>query len=452
MAREPMLGTRRINPALVCGLVGITALVIVSKSMIGVFGLLFLALKLLLSSRRPSAPQTDRSVDTLRVVVLVPMYNEDPEIVRRSVRSLLSQTHVPDRIHVIDDGSNSTDALDAVKDEVRAERTRVRLSRHRFNLGKRDALATAAQMERDADIFVTVDSDTVLDPGAIAALLHAFRDERVLGATGLVRVLNRDRNVLTRLIDLRYANAFLLDRGFQSTFGSVLCACGSLAAWRREVVLDNLYDFVFQRFLGQRCTYGDDRRLTNYALTRGKVVLVPDALAYTAAPERLGHYLRQQVRWSRSFIRESLWAVTRLPLSRPAVWLSLAEVTSWLLLTATLAMTIIVTPALGARVTLTTCAAYVAFTAVMAWLRSVRWFDATTPGEGRQEQLRTFAIAPLYAILHVFLLLPLRFVALATLRTTSWGTRKVVEVRLASGRPRESSSQTAGPEAAARAA
>ena len=172
---------------------------------IGALGLLFLAVKLVLSARRPTAPRTDCSVDSLRVVVLVPMYNEDPEIIRRSVRSLLNQTHVPDRIHVIDDGSNSPDALDAVKDEVRNERTRVRLSRHRFNLGKRDALATAAQMERDADIFVTVDSDTVLDPGAIAALLGAFRDQRVLGATALVRVLNRDRNVLTRLIDLRYA-------------------------------------------------------------------------------------------------------------------------------------------------------------------------------------------------------------------------------------------------------
>src|SRR3954454_7342 len=284
MAPDPMSAPRRINPALVCGLVGITVLVIVSKSMIGVIGLLFLAVKLLLSSRRPAPPRADRSVDSLRVVVLVPMYNEDPEIVRRSVRSLLSQTRVPDRIHVIDDGSSSTDAFDAVKDEVRDERTRVRLSRHRFNLGKRDALATAAQMERDADIFVTVDSDTVLDPGAIAALVRSFCDERVMGATALVRVLNRDRNVLTRLIDLRYANAFLLDRGFQSTFGSVLCACGSRAAWRSEVVLDNLYDFVHQRFLGQRCTYGDDRRLTNYALTRGNVVLVPDALRTPPLP------------------------------------------------------------------------------------------------------------------------------------------------------------------------
>ena len=173
-------------------------------------------------------------------------------------------------------------------------------------------------------------------------------------------------------------------------------------------------------------------------------MLVPDVLVYTAAPERLGHYLRQQVRWSRSFIRESLWAVLHLPLRRPPVWLALAELTSWLLLTATLLVATVVAPALGAKVTLTTCAAYVGFTAAIAWLRSVRWFDATTPGEGRRAQLTTFAIAPLYAVLHVFLLLPLRFVALVTLRTTSWGTRKVVEVRLDSGRRAEPSLPAAG--------
>jgi hyaluronan synthase len=421
---------RNVHPALVGGLIGITVLVVASGSVIGVLGLLFLAVKLLVSTRCTGEMTGPLPVDALRVVVLVPMYNEDPEIIRQSVRSLLSQTHMPHRIHIIDDGSRSHDALEAVRQEAADHRTRVRLSRHKFNMGKREAIATAARMERDADIFVTVDSDTVLDPGAIAALLRSFRNPEVRGATALVRVLNRDRNLLTRLIDLRYANAFLLDRGFQSTFGSVLCACGSLAAWRREVLLDNLHDFVGQRFLGQRCTYGDDRRLTNYALTRGRVVLVPDALAYTAAPERLSHYIRQQVRWSRSFIRESLWAVMNLPLRRPAVWLSLAELSAWILLTATLLATVAIAPALGAEVTLTTCVAYLAFTAVMAWVRSVRWFDATTPGESQRERATTFALAPLYAVLHVFVLLPLRFVALATLRTTSWGTRKVVEVRL----------------------
>jgi hyaluronan synthase len=435
------MGTRfarvRWSPALVFGLLGVAAIFVVGNSVLGEIGLAFLALKLLLSAgaRRNLPEAEDAPIAKLRVVVLVPMYNEDPEIIRRSIRSMLEQTRVPDRIHVVDDGSRSNDAVDAVKLERTGVETRVRISRHRMNLGKREALATAARAEQDADIFVTVDSDTILDPHAIEALLRAFRDRTVMGVTGFVRVLNRHRNVLTRLIDLRYANAFLLDRGFQSTFGSVLCACGSLAAWRRRVLIDNLNDFVRQRFLGQICTYGDDRRLTNYALSSGRVLLAREAIAYTAAPERLSHYVRQQARWCRSFVRESLWAVMNLPLSRPALWLSLAELTGWILFTLTAGFIVVMLPFIGMVFGLTAVAAYVTLTSAMAWVRSVRWFDAGVEGETRGDRVRTFLLAPIYAVLSLFVLLPLRFVALATLRTTSWGTRSDVEVTLESKQP-----------------
>lgn len=428
-------GTRytriRLSPGVLVGFAGIAALFALGESALGEIGLGLLAVRLLLSAgRRGALPEPDPHVDRLCVVVLVPIYNEDPEILRRSIRSMLDQTRLPDRIHVVDDGSKTDEAIQAVKEVRAGHETRVRISKHRRNRGKREALATGVQAEPDADIYVTVDSDTVLDPHAIEALLGAFKDRAVLGATGFVRVLNRRRNLLTRLIDLRYANAFLLDRGFQSAFGSVLCACGSLAAWRRRVLVDNMDDFLGQRFLGQKCTFGDDRRLTNYALMSGRVLLVRDAMGYTAAPEKLGHYIRQQTRWSRSFVRESLWAVMNLPLSRPAMWLSLMEFTGWILFTAIMMLVVIAMPFLGARFGVTVLVGYVVFSMVVAWTRSARWFDARVDGEVERERFVTFLLAPVYGILALFVLLPVRFVALTTLRTTSWGTRKKVEVAL----------------------
>jgi hyaluronan synthase len=422
----------RWSTGLVLGFVGIAALFVIGESALGQIGLAFLAVKLLLSagSQRRTPPNLSPSTAGLRVVVLVPVYNEDPEIIRRSVRSMLAQTRLPDRIHVIDDGSRTTDAIDAVREERIGAEHRIRITRHHRNMGKREALATGARAESDADIFVTVDSDTVLDERAVEEIVAVFRDRTVFGATGLVRVLNRRRNVLTRLIDLRYANAFLLDRGFQSSFGSVLCACGSLAAWRKRVLLDNLDDFVNQRFLGRRCTYGDDRRLTNYALGSGRVLLARNAVAYTAAPERMSHFLRQQARWCRSFVRESLWAVMHLPLSRPAMWLSLAEFTGWILFTFLMVVLIFAVTVMGAAVAVTTISAYIVFTSLIAWVRSVRWFDARVDNEPHSERVITFLLAPVYAVMSLFLLLPVRVVALLTIRTTSWGTRDDVEVRL----------------------
>src|SRR5262249_45363353 len=143
------------------------------------------------------------------------------------------------------------------------------------NVGKRDALATGFRADTDADIFLCVDSDTVLDRDAIAAGLRPFTDERTTGVAGFVSAQNWSRNVLTRLIDLRYVAAFLAERAAYSFFGAVLCCCGSLAFYRADVVRANLDDFVDQRFLGRVATYGDDRRLTNYALRSGRVVLCP---------------------------------------------------------------------------------------------------------------------------------------------------------------------------------
>jgi len=40
-----------------------------------------------------------------------------------------------------------------------------------------------------------------------------------------------------------------------------------------------------------------------------------------------------------------------------------------------------------------------------------------------------FFMFPLYAILHIFLLIPLRFYALLTLKNSGWGTREYVKNR-----------------------
>jgi len=374
------------SPLILVALAVVAAFVWAPNSIVVELGLVYLGVKLLMSARSTKPLDDALRVSAIEerhyVAVLVPMYNEDPEILTAALESLLHQSRPPDSIHVIDDGSSSSAGADVVRGFVSRHPGRVRLSVHATNRGKREAMATGVHTEPYATLFVTVDSDTVVSPGAVEALVGAFADYRVKGATGMVRALNGRANLLTRLIDVRYANAFLLDRGFQSRLGSVLCACGSLAAWRREVLVDDLDDFVTQRFLGERCTYGDDRRLTNYALRAGgRVVLVPEAVAHTATPERISHYLRQQARWSRSFLRESLWAVLHLPLGKPAMWLSLVDLVTWFVFSATVIYALVVIPTHGARLGAVALGVYLLMICAMAWLRSVRWFDAAVDGE-----------------------------------------------------------------------
>lgn len=357
-----------------------------------------------------------------RVAVIASFYNEDPRAFVHCLDSILAQTRPPEEIWVVDDGSKDEFcyrlALDTLRDHPDAVVRRLDV-----NGGKRHAQGIAFE-GTTCDIVVTVDSDTVLDRDAIAEGLRPFSDPRVTGVAANVRALNHRRNLLTRLIDLRYANAFLFDRAAYSTVGSVVCCCGSLSFFRTDVVRQHLADFLHQTFLGVHVQYGDDRRLTQYALMHGTVRLQDTSLAYTLVPETLGHYRRQQLRWNKSFFRESLWAIRRFGPRRWPFWISLVELAIWLTFTASLLIALYVRPLLTG---VTVPWSFVAFGVILAYARNVRYFGR--PGVTATSQLVTFACAPLYTVLHVVLLTPLRLWSLLTLRKTGWGTRSRVEVR-----------------------
>jgi hyaluronan synthase len=406
-------------------------------SVYGMVVMTFLGVKLVMSAdHRPATASAEARAALAKAtwVAVVPFYNEDPAMLDRCLRSLAEQTVPPTAVVAVDDGSSSRDSYQRALDwtaAMSAAGIKYEVHRRLQNRGKREALAYGFGRHPDADFFVCVDSDTLLSPDALEEARLPFADPRVTGMTGLVLASNRRRNVLTALIDLRYASAFLAERAAYSKLGSVLCCCGSLSAYRGWVVRKYLDDFLSQRFLGKPAVFGDDRRLTNYALLEGRVKLQESAVAWTAVPERIGHYVRQQIRWNKSFWRESVWAITHLSPARPAMWLSAIELCSWIVFTTMLISALTIEPMRTGHVALVWT--YLVYVAVLAYARSVRyWQTPSMPGErfSKTERLGTFLVAPLYGLMHIVVLLPLRLWSLVTLRKGSWGTRSTVEVAL----------------------
>ncbi|MEU6342199.1 glycosyltransferase [Streptomyces sp. NPDC046977] len=390
-----------------------------------------LGAKLLLSIPRPrrTRTQAQRALPSLTVHGVVTVYNEAPAMLRRCLESLLAQTRRPASLTVIDDCSRTRDA-EHVVDQLRPAFTEagidLQLIRFPVNRGKRHGLAAGFSAQPKADVYLAVDSDTVLAPHACAELLRPFARRRVHSVTGLVLAHNRARNLLTRLIDMRYVNAFLGERVAYSRLGSVLCACGSLAMYRGWVMRKHLDDFLQQRFLGQPATFGDDRRLTYYALAEGQSLIQPTAVGWTDVPETLSHYVRQQIRWGKSFIREGAILVPKLRfITRAFWWLNLVELLTWLGFTAGLLTALGLTAVHPAGLQI--LGGYAVWVCAMAWLRSVHYLRSA-PGVPLGDRLGTFAAAPLYALLNLCLLLPLRLYSLATLRRNGWGTRGAVEI------------------------
>lgn len=232
---------------------------------------------------------------------------------------------------------------------------------------------------------------------------------------------NRSRNLLTRLIDLRYQNAFLGERVAYSRLGSVLCACGSLALYRGDTVRKYLDDFLGQRFLGLPCTFGDDRRLTYYCLLEGKSLIVPTAVARTDVPQKLRKYLVQQCRWTKSFIREGVLLLAKFKVTRAFWWLNLVELATWVAFTSAL-LVAIAALATSAHAW-TVLAWYPVYVSAAAWIRSVHYLRGAGNVPAR-DRLLTFLAAPLYALMNLTLLIPLRLYAITTLRRNGWGTRQ----------------------------
>ena len=169
-------------------------------------------------------PLERAALDFLNVVIAVPVYNEDPGILRKALLSMLAQDRLPDRVHVTDDGSDAADYT-AVRREIsaRAALAGVRFSWERTsNGGKRRAHAVAVDGSPDADIYVTVDSDSVLDRRAVGELLAPFADPRVQSVAGVFLAANNRGTLLARVLDLAYLPSQLMVRGGMSVMGSVV--------------------------------------------------------------------------------------------------------------------------------------------------------------------------------------------------------------------------------------
>lgn len=241
-----------------------------------------------------------------KLTVLVPAYNEGA-LVEKTIESCV-QAHYPrDRLQIIavDDGSRD-DTWQYIERAAARYPELVTAIRFAQNGGKRAALA--AGIERaTGEVIVTIDSDSVIEPQTLLAIVAPFADPKVGAVAGKVLVLNRQQGILPRMLHVRFILAFDFLRSVQSTYGMVYCCPGALAAYRASAVRKLLPQWIDQRFLGVQCTIGEDRALTNDILALGyDAVYQRNAVVHTEVPVAYGKLCRMLIRWDRSYIREEL--------------------------------------------------------------------------------------------------------------------------------------------------
>jgi hyaluronan synthase len=414
----------------------IHALKLTNLALCFAFMWLHMALKMIFSlSARPHVLSDEEPVDQLLVDVVVPIYNEDPGFLAAGIQSFAEQTHRPRAVWLIDDGCTRDGAAypiladDLVQEAVAlARRAGLVVEGHRqANAGKRHAQASAFSRS-DADVFVTVDSDTVLRHDAIEKLLIPFSKRTTMSVAGTACGQNYQRSLFTRVVEMGFVMSFIQGRMAEGFFGSVRVNCGILAAYRGDVVRDNLDRFLNQTFLNRPVKAGDDRILTLFAKERGRAEFQPEAIAYSALPVKLHHLVRQRLRWCRSFCWGTLWLLRR-PLISADFWFTFTQILALTMfgIAATASVIGTVTGSIDAALLTSTLQTAIG----IALVSHFRYVLMARPESPVHERLLTWFVSPLMSLLSWGILMPLYFIAIATPKPQrTWGTRKNIEVSL----------------------
>jgi cellulose synthase/poly-beta-1,6-N-acetylglucosamine synthase-like glycosyltransferase len=250
--------------------------------------------------------------------VIIAAYNEASALAA-TIDALLRQSDPPDGIWLADDGSSDG------SDHVLAQR--YGLARPPLNAlsnqgpiapslrwlrlehrGKAYAL-NAALAHADTDVVVTVDADTLLEPGAIFAVRRAFAEDPGLVVGGGILEPRcsggRLAFVLQEFQVYEYLRNFL-GRHAWSRIDSLLLVSGAFAAFRRAAV-ETVGGFDPECWVED---YELIHRLHRYAADHGlawRVRILGGARASTDAPAGFLPFLRQRRRWFGGFLQTQYW-------------------------------------------------------------------------------------------------------------------------------------------------
>ena len=267
----------------------------------------------------PVAGPTDPRTETVAVVVAA---HNEAKVLPTTIASLLAQEHPPDAIVIADDGSSDdTSALlvaqfgftEPALGSWALSTTVSTLHWLRVAHGGKARALNAALVSPIAAcrtaVVITVDADTHLSSGAIAAMRRAFSQEPSLVAATGVLIPVCGPSLTGRLFEWFQTYEYI--RNFLSRYAwmrvdSLLLISGAFAGFRRDAV-------VTVGGFDPHCLVEDYElihRLARHSSLHGlgwRTRVLGDARARTESPSTTAAFLRQRRRWFGGFLQTQYW-------------------------------------------------------------------------------------------------------------------------------------------------
>jgi cellulose synthase/poly-beta-1,6-N-acetylglucosamine synthase-like glycosyltransferase len=223
-----------------------------------------------------------------RTSAIVAGHNE-AKTIRQCVRSL-----EVDEIIVVDDGS--TDDMWLEVQRLKEEGV-IANAIHLHSRQSKPAAVNAGLALCSGEIVLIIDADTVLAPGAVAAVLGYFSDPKVGGVNFNLEVGNERATLTTRFQAIEYFIAVSAGKRMADALGILPNVSGAAGAFRRTAL---------EQVGGQDIEVAEDAALAMKLRDAGwQLRFAPDAIARTTAPETMVSLLLQRLRWDSSII--TIW-------------------------------------------------------------------------------------------------------------------------------------------------
>ncbi|KAI0548329.1 family 2 glycosyltransferase [Xylaria curta] len=291
-------------------------------------------------------------VSAPKVVIVMPCYKEEPEVLVTAINSVVDCDYPPSCIHVFlsFDGDQEDELyLNTIENlgvpltlesypksiDVTYKAARITVSRFPHG-GKRHCQKSTFKLidkvykeylKRNDNLFILfIDSDCILDRVCLQNFVYDMelspgnrRD--MLAMTGVITSTTKKHSLITLLQDMEYVHGQLFERTVESGCGAVTCLPGALtmlrfSAFRRMAKYyfadkaeecEDLFDFA-------KSHLGEDRWLTHLfmigAKKRYQIQMCTSAFCKTEAVQTVKSLIKQRRRWFLGFITNEVCMLT----------------------------------------------------------------------------------------------------------------------------------------------
>ncbi|KAL2021936.1 hypothetical protein VTK56DRAFT_6355 [Thermocarpiscus australiensis] len=291
-------------------------------------------------------------VSAPKVVIVMPCYKEEPEVLITAINSVVDCDYPPSCIHVFlsFDGDQEDElylntieklgvplTLESYPKSIDVTYKAARITVSRFpHGGKRHCQKMTFKLidkvyhgylKRNDNLFILfIDSDCILDRVCLQNFVYDMelspgnrRD--MLAMTGVITSTTRKHSLITLLQDMEYIHGQLFERTVESGCGAVTCLPGALtmlrfSAFRRMAKYyfadkaeqcEDLFDFA-------KSHLGEDRWLTHLfmigAKKRYQIQMCTSAFCKTEAVQTMRSLIKQRRRWFLGFITNEVCMLT----------------------------------------------------------------------------------------------------------------------------------------------